>query len=365
MRVVVITTWPTKVKDGSGTAVFFNALVNGLQQRNYDVEVIAPNFDTTDYVEATLKRFLFNTDLRTDPRVRSADLVIGLDYDGYGLDPANRPPTLISAHAVYGDVIQWEVEPFRTMVQAQAFFDRVAMERSDHITIGSRYAKDRVVAVYAIPPEKITVIPHGMPTPSWLPLVEHEPRRANDHPILLAVGKMFPRKRIDVLLRAVAILRQRYSAIDLRIVGDGLDWDRLHALADELQLGRNVTWLGHMTQDAQFAAEWRQADVFCHASNQETFGFVYLEAMMLGKPIVAARAGAAPEVLNGVGLLVEPGSPEAFAEGVSRFLDEPALGQDYGRRAREYAKRFTHDRMLDGYVALIEQLTTSKSVTGT
>ena len=84
---------------------------------------------------------------------------------------------LTSAHAVYGDVIQWESEPFRTMVAAQAFFDRVAMQRTDQITIGSQYAKDRIVTLYGIEPAKITVVPHGMPIPTWIPLVGAEPRR--------------------------------------------------------------------------------------------------------------------------------------------------------------------------------------------
>src|SRR5260221_22738 len=101
LRIVLVTSWPTEVLGGSGTAVFFNALNSGLVARGYHIELIAPEFDVTDYVEATLRRFLFNTELRTDPRIQSADVVIGFDYDGYGLDPANRPPMLTAALAVY------------------------------------------------------------------------------------------------------------------------------------------------------------------------------------------------------------------------------------------------------------------------
>src|SRR5579859_6184037 len=298
MKIALVTSWPTQVLAGSGTAVFFHAMVNGLRQHDYDLDVIAPNFDTSNYVKVTLQRFLFNTELRTEPRVHSADVVIGFDYDGYGLDPAVRPPMLTSAHAVYGDIVQWEVEPFRTMVEAQAFFDQVAMQRTDAITIGSNYAKERIVSLYGIAPEKITTIPHGMAPPAWLPLVDSAPRVPNDHPVILSVGKMFPRKRIDVLLRALLLLLPRYPTLELRVVGDGLDWDRLHALAEQLDLNAHVRWLGHIENDADFAREWRQADIFCHPSSQETFGYVYLEAMTLGKAIVAVRAGAAPEVLD-------------------------------------------------------------------
>jgi glycosyltransferase involved in cell wall biosynthesis len=362
MRIVVITSWATDVISGSGTAVFFNAFLAGLRERGYEVEVIAPNFDTTDYVETTLKRFQFNTELRTEPRLRKADVVIGFDYDGYGLDPAQRPPLIASAHAIFGDLHRWEREPIRTMVYAQAFFDRVNMQQADLVTAGSQYAKEQIMSLYGVPAEKVRVIPHGMLTPSWLPLVDAEPRQANAHPIVLAVGKFYPRKRVDVLLRAIPLLTEEFPDLEVRIVGNGLEWDALHALADELKVNAHVTWLSHIADDAAFAREWRQADVFCHPSCQESFGYVYLEAMTLGKPIVAARASAAPEVVGEAGLLVEPESPAALAEGVRRFLRDQALCAEYGRRGRARAQQFTMSRMIDGYEAAIRKVTAAMPI---
>ncbi len=360
MHIVIVTSWPTDVIGGSGTAVFFNTFLAILQDLGHEVEVIAPNFDISDYVDVTLKRFLFNTDLRTDPRVQAADVVIGLDYDGYGLDPAWRPPMLTTVHAIYGDVMKWESEPVRTMVQAQAFFDRVAMKRADHLTAGSAYARDRVIDLYGIPPEKISVVYHAMLTPDWIPLVDQEPRVENDHPVILSVGKMYPRKRTDLLLHAIARLCTRYPSIELRIVGNGLEWDRLHELAHSLHVERNVTWLSHIDDPARFAREWRQADIFCHPSSQETFGYVYLEAMSLGKPVVAARAGAAPEVVAEAGLLVEPEAPDALADGIERLLDDSNLRQEYSQRARIQAAKFSIERMRDGYARILDGLIASR-----
>jgi glycosyltransferase involved in cell wall biosynthesis len=356
MRIVLVSSWPTDVIGGSGTAVYFNALHDGLRDRGYEVEAITPNFDITDYVEVTLKRFLFNTELRTDPRVLSADLVFGFDYDGYGLDNANRPPMITTAHAVYGDVIRWESEPARTMVEAQAFFDRVAMQKADRITIGSQYAKERLVTLYGLEADKIEVIPHGMLQPGWLRLLRSEPRVENDHPVILSVGKMYPRKRTNILLEALALLRNKYPTLELRIVGDGLEWDRLHAVADQLKVQDRVTWLGHIADDRAFAREWRQADILCHPSCQETFGYVYLEAMTAGLPIVAARAGAAPEVLGDAALLAEPENPQSLAEALDRFLQDEVLRQRYARRAEARAGQFSHARMIDQYVRLIEEV---------
>ncbi len=361
MRITVITSWFTDVSGGSGTAVFFKAFLNGLRERGYEVDVVSPTLEADDYINVTLQRFLFNSELRGNPRIQSADVLIGFDYDGYGLDPEQRPPLIASAHAVYGDIVRWESEPVRTMVECQAFFDKVTMQRAERVTCGSQYAKDRIVELYGVDAAKVIVIPHGMLRSDWLPLVESQPRVTNDHPVLLAVGKMYPRKRIDVLLRAMPLLIARHPTIELRLVGDGLEWERLHSLSDDLGINAHVTWLSYIADDAAFAREWRQADIFCHPSCQETFGYVYLEAMTLGKPIVAARAGAAPEVLEDAALLVEPEDPQALADGINLLLENESLRQDYARRARLRAPLFTQQRMIDGYAGLIDELTAPES----
>ena len=63
MRIVLVTSWPTDVISGSGTAVYFNTLIRGLRGRGFDVEMIAPNFDISDYVDVTLKRAEGQTDV--------------------------------------------------------------------------------------------------------------------------------------------------------------------------------------------------------------------------------------------------------------------------------------------------------------
>lgn len=354
MRILIVTSWATDVIGGSGTAVFFNSFVEGLRAAHHEIEIIAPNYDTTDYVEVTLRRFLFNADLRTDPRIGRADVVIGFDYDGYALDPETRPPFIVSAHAVYGDLISWESGPVQTMVHAQAFFDQIAMQRADWVTAGSHYAKGQIIRRYGIPPEKIQVIHHGQALPAWMPLVASEPRAENARPTVLAVGKLYPRKRIEVLLRAIPILRERCPTVEVRIVGNGLEWEKLHALVDSLNIQPHVTWLSHLSDDRQFAKEWRQADVFCHPSVQETFGYVYLEAMRLGKAIVANTASTGPEVIGEAGLLVEPENPDALATGIATLLENPQLRAQYGERARQRAARFTLEAMLQGYSEALE-----------
>ncbi len=349
MKIALITSWATDISGGSGTALFFQSLLRGLQGRGYDLDVIAPNFDVSDYFGVTMQRIAFNARLPYDARIRGADVVIGLDWDGYGLDPSQRPPMIASSHAVYGDILQWESGEVATMVKAQAYFDRLMMHNAEVITIGSAYAADRIAALYDVDRAKIEVIHHGMIAQEWLKLVDAEPKRPHDHPIILSVGKMYPRKRTDVLLRAVPLLLDKYPALEVRIAGDGLMWDEYHRTAAELGVMDHVTFLGHVSDDAAFAREWRMADVFCHPSSQETFGYVYLEAMSIGKPIVAVRAGAAPEVIADAGRLAEPENPAALAAELDFFLGNERARAEYGARGEQRAAMFTHDKMIDGY----------------
>jgi glycosyltransferase involved in cell wall biosynthesis len=195
-----------------------------------------------------------------------------------------------------------------------------------------------------------------MPNPPWMQLVEAEPKQQNDHPVLLAVSRMYGRKRLELLLKAVDVVRRAYPDVELRLVGSGLEWEKLQQLSAALDLKRNVTFLGSVADDAAFARQWRQADVFCHASSQETFGYVYLEALRLGKAIVAPAAASAPEVLGDAALLAEPDSFESLAAQIMRFLADDKLRADYGLRARERSLRFPYEGMIARYAAKLEEL---------
>jgi len=78
--------------------------------------------------------------------------------------------------------------------------------------------------------------------------------------------------------------------------------------------------------------------------------------MTLGKPLVASRAGAAPEVIGDAGLLVEPDNPAALAASLDRLLTDPALRASLGERAAQRATRYSVARMIDGYVQIMDEL---------
>jgi glycosyltransferase involved in cell wall biosynthesis len=127
-------------------------------------------------------------------------------------------------------------------------------------------------------------------------------------------------------------LRHSIPRLEIRIVGDGPEYKRLRRICTELRLNEIVRWLGDVPL-SRLAQEYNRAHAFCLPSLQEGFGIVFLEAMAAGKPIVAVRAAAVPEVVRN-GILVEPENAEALAAGIVRLHRSPDLCHSLASAAR-------------------------------
>jgi glycosyltransferase involved in cell wall biosynthesis len=156
--------------------------------------------------------------------------------------------------------------------------------------------------------------------------------------IVLTVCRFYPRKRLPVLLAAADRLRSRIRELEMRIVGGGPEEDRLRMICREKNLDKVVVWRRNIS-GPDLAREYSQCHLFCLPSVQEGFGIVFLEAMANGKPVVAARAGAAPEVVQH-GLLVEPDDDQQLADAIERLYREPPLRESLGAAGRAFVRRF-------------------------
>lgn len=158
--------------------------------------------------------------------------------------------------------------------------------------------------------------------------------------ILSASGTEF-RKGTDVLLEALGRWHGPRS-FTLAIAGwGGRDGD-LRTRAQALGLDAQTRWLGYIPD---LAAVMRQADVFVLPSRYEGFSMVTLEAMAMGKPIVATAVGGVPELIeNGTsGLLVPPENPDALGDAIARVLKDRVLARCLGDAAQARSRRFHAD----------------------
>jgi GT2 family glycosyltransferase len=164
----------------------------------------------------------------------------------------------------------------------------------------------------------------------------------------LLLGSVEPRKGQDVFVEALALLpAELQQAAQFQIAGRILDpdfWPKVEAVAKTL---RNFSVKGALNH-ADAIELMREADVIVSPSRDEAMPTVtILEAMGLGKALIATIVGGALEVLveGENALLVRPEAPEALAAAIRRLIEDPALAGELGKKAREtYEKNFTMER---------------------
>ena len=182
-----------------------------------------------------------------------------------------------------------------------------------------------------------------------------------DGALIGIVGRLQHWKGMHVLLDALGAVRARHPAARVVIVGGVHDPEpdyaaALHAQVRRLGLERVVTFAGFQPD----VPRWMQAmDIIVHASDREPFGIVVIEAMALGKPVVAGAAGGPAEVITpGVnGLLAPFGDAPALAAALLRYLDDPSLAAHCAAGAAVRAREFSARRYAESFTdALLDLL---------
>jgi len=171
-----------------------------------------------------------------------------------------------------------------------------------------------------------------------------------------AVGRLSPEKGFDVLLRALADLRQRDVNAGLLLVGEGEQRRSLEDLAGQLGC-RDALHLAGFQEDVRPFFE--AMDVFALSSLREGLPNVVLEAMALEVPVVATRIAGVPGVIDDGrnGLLVNPGSVEELTAALARLADDEGLRQrlsSEGRRTIE--ERYSFARRMQRVAAIYDDL---------
>jgi phosphatidylinositol alpha-1,6-mannosyltransferase len=161
---------------------------------------------------------------------------------------------------------------------------------------------------------------------------------------LLSVARLTRHKGIDIGIRVVSLLRDRYPDLGYAVVGSGGERSTLESLAHELGVGDRVRFLGSVPE-GELPALYREADIYLGLSRLlpdrvEGFGIALLEAAASGVPAVASRAGGIPDAVrqNETGFLVEPDNVEEACQAVRILLDSPERASEMGfagRRAVE------------------------------
>ncbi len=243
---------------------------------------------------------------------------------------------------------------------------RLAARPCDTVIVNSEAVRRSFVAG-GIPPAKVVTVYNGI-DPDAFPFSED--RNASrpalglppSVPVVGFVGRIAPRKGLDDLLRAAVQVREAIEDVHILIAGDELFFDdnagsksALQALSHELGVADRCHFVG-FREDVP--AVMAALDVLAFPSWEEPFGRSLIEAMAVGRPVVACGAGGVLEIVRHgeTGLLVPPRDPPALARALIEVLRSPERARAMGRRGREVVEQlFTIERHVAEIDALYRQ----------
>lgn len=227
---------------------------------------------------------------------------------------------------------------------------RLVNARTRRFIAISAAVKTSIAARGDAPMERIEVVFNGIGDPQQAPLQAPELVRAfygigADAPLVVCAARLEAEKDHASLLAAFEGVQRHLPGARLILAGEGELKAELQGRIRSAGLSEAVQLVGFVEDALSLIGA---GDVFVLPSPAEPFGLVFLEAMGLGKPIVACDQGAAPEIVvaGECGLLVPPHSPGALEEALLRLLGDTALAQRLGCAGKErFCRHFTRDKM--------------------
>jgi len=248
-----------------------------------------------------------------------------------------RGPRLVFLHHVHAEM--WGMVLPRSLAAlgrtVESLLAPVLYRRSRIVTL-SHSSREEIVSMLRIPERLVSVVPPGVD-----PAFTAEGERSSQ-PLVVAVGRLVPVKRFDMLIEALALAREKRPDLKAVIIGEGYERDRLEQMRRDFDATQWLELPGHVSQQ-ELRAWYRRAWVVASTSLREGWGMTLTEAGACGTPAVASRiAGHRDAVVDGsTGLLAD--GVEDVAAALSRLLGDDLLRSRLGRAAEHYARSFSWD----------------------
>ncbi len=255
------------------------------------------------------------------------------------------------------------------------------LQTADRIIAATPAEQAQLNWLYHADMDKIAVVPPGVDLERFSPMPSKEAKKRVGIPCgdtnIMFAGRIEPLKGVDTLMQAMALIRERYPELVentcVAIIG-GDPWSddpddemaRLQALREQLGITDLVVFLGAKDQEI-LPNYYAAAEMVVMPSHYESFGMVALEAMAMGRPVIASEVGGlAYLVQDGVnGFHVPSRDPEALASRMFELLSNDACRETMGRMAREYAEKFDWSHIVERMMRIYEQTIISAGLPST
>ncbi len=270
-----------------------------------------------------------------------------------------RTPRVVFLHHVHAEMWRMVLPP--ALAAAGDLVERrlaPPLYRGSRIVTLSASSRAEIVSMLGLPAERVSVVPPGV-DPVFAP-----GGTKSAEPLVVAVGRLVPVKRFDLLVDALAAVRARHPGLRAVIVGEGYERERLQARVRSHDAAGWLTMPGHLDQ-AALVDLYRRAWALVSHSQREGWGMTITEAAACGTPAVATRiAGHADAVEDGrTGLLVD--GTTSMVRALDALLRDPERRERLARGALERAGRFTWEATAAGTLqALADEAATRARARG-
>jgi glycosyltransferase involved in cell wall biosynthesis len=353
----------------AGIGQYIAGLVNGLSQCDEDNEFVLLQSRKDKTILANASNFARKS-LWTPSHHRLEQLVLPLEISPLRLDILHSPDFIPPFRRDYKSVITvhdlaFLLYPHFLTEESARYYGQIdrAVRYADHIVADSMSTKRDIINFLGVPEAKITVV-YAAASRVYRPITDTKLlddirlKYGLDRPFILFVSTIEPRKNLPTLLRAFRQLLDHYKVdVTLAVAGQrGWFCGEVFAVADELELGDAVAFLGHVPV-GDLALLYNAARMHVHPSFYEGFGLPPLEAMACGTPTIVANVSSLPEVVADAGLLVAPEHTEGWTVAMWRVLTNDSLHAELSEKGLERAKAFSWEKAacqtLDLYKRLI------------
>ena len=221
------------------------------------------------------------------------------------------------------------------------FLYRVDTKYADHYFGVGSLIRD-YMNLYNIDNSKLTVIRNGIDLKEMQELSGNAESGSEPNTIIF-FGRLYVRKGVDLLVKAMKSVIKRKNDAKLKIFGDGPQKPRLRSLIDELDLSRNVTLEGFVSRE-EVVSEMKRCAAVVYPTLYEAQSTSVLEAMACHTPVIGFNVPTMKEIVSHMrtGYLVEPMDPEKLGDGICALLNDEGLRRRLGDAAYDYVRE-NHD----------------------
>lgn len=237
-----------------------------------------------------------------------------------------------------------------------AFFTNIEYKKADVLISISEAVTKEAIAYYRLPADKIKTIHNGV----IIPDIKKNMSKTEKPYVLLVVSRLTWRKGIHYLINAIPKILLKYPRTTLLIVGKGDQESSLRNLVKKLGINRSILFFKNLPKE-QLLKFYNEASIYVHPSIYEPLGISILEAMSMGKCVLATNVGGIPELIthNLDGILCSPRSSLQLSEAVITLFSNPKLIEIFGNNAlNKVEKHFNWDliakKTVKLYTALLE-----------